>query len=126
MIDQISTSAHFWALLAALSVITYVCLDGFDLGVGILFCIEKNPEHRNLMVSTVAPLWDGNETWMVLGASLLYSAFPKAYSQLLTMLYMPILIMLCGLIFRGVAFEFRAKAERSLSFWNSAFFFHQH
>jgi cytochrome d ubiquinol oxidase subunit II len=110
-----------WAIIMAFAVIMYVILDGFDLGIGILFPWIPSKEHRDLMINSVAPLWDGNETWMVLGGATLYGAFPLAYSLLLPMLYMPIMIMLAALIFRGVAFEFRFKAHRSRFVWDIAF-----
>lgn len=111
-----------YAILIAFAVIMYVILDGFDLGIGILFPWIQDPHDRNLMVNSVAPVWDGNETWMVFGAALLYGGFPIAYSTLLPQLYIPILIMLAALIFRGVAFEFRFKAgPLSKGFWDTAF-----
>lgn len=100
---------------------TYVLLDGFDLGVGILFPWIKQSEFRDIMMSTVVPVWDGNETWLVFGAAALYAAFPVAYGILLPTLYMPIIILLVALIFRGVAFEFRFKAHKSQFIWDIAF-----
>lgn len=99
----------------------YVLLDGFDLGVGILFPWVKSSEYRDIMMSTVVPVWDGNETWLVFGAAALYAAFPIAYGILLPTLYMPIMILLVALIFRGVAFEFRFKAHKSQFIWDIAF-----
>ena len=99
----------------------YVLLDGFDLGVGILFPWIKQSEYRDIMMSTVVPVWDGNETWLVFGAAALYAAFPIAYGILLPTLYMPIMILLVALIFRGVAFEFRFKAHKSQFVWDIAF-----
>ncbi|QLH41814.1 MAG: cytochrome d ubiquinol oxidase subunit II [Coxiellaceae bacterium] len=99
----------------------YVVLDGFDLGIGILFPWVSGKEHRDIMMNSVAPVWDGNETWMVFGAAALYGAFPLAYSTLLPVLYLPLMIMLSALIFRGVAFEFRFKAHRSRFLWDIAF-----
>lgn len=110
-----------WAGITAFAVLMYVLLDGFDLGIGILFPWISGKENRDLMMNSVAPVWDGNETWMVLGAASLYGAFPIVYSLLLPTLYIPIMIMLAALIFRGVAFEFRFKAERSRPFWDVAF-----
>ncbi len=110
-----------WAGIIAFVVIMYVLLDGFDLGIGILFPWIPDRHHRDIMMNSVAPVWDGNETWMVFGGALLYGAFPLAYSTLLPTLYMPIMIMLAALIFRGVAFEFRFKAEKSLLLWDIAF-----
>ena len=102
----------FWAAIIALAVLLYVLLDGFDLGVGILFRWRPRDEDRDAMMNSVAPIWDGNETWLVLGGAGLFAAFPLAYAVFLPALYLPLLLMLIGLIFRGVAFEFRFKAER--------------
>ncbi len=110
-----------WAAIIAFGVIVYVILDGFDLGVGILFAWIHDDEHRSIMMDTVAPVWDGNETWLVLGGALLYGAFPAAYSTLLPTLYLPLMIMLAALIFRGVAFEFRHKAHTSRFIWDVSF-----
>lgn len=110
-----------WAGIIGFVIIMYVLLDGFDLGIGILYPFFKDNHHRDIMMSTVAPVWDGNETWMVLGGASLYGAFPMAYSILLPVLYLPILIMLAALIFRGIAFEFRFKAEKSQFLWNLSF-----
>ncbi len=110
-----------WAIIISFAIIMYVVLDGFDLGIGILFPWVKDHHHRDIMMSTVAPVWDGNETWLVLGAASLYASFPLAYSTLLPALYMPIMVMLAALIFRGVAFEFRFKAQRSRVIWDWAF-----
>ena len=102
-----------WAGLIAVSVLLYVTLDGFDLGIGILFPFAKSPGERDVMMNTIAPVWDGNETWLVLGGGGLLAAFPLAYSVLMPAFYLPVLLMLAGLILRGVAFEFRFKAQRS-------------
>lgn len=111
-----------WALIIAFGLMMYVILDGFDLGIGILFPFIRNPDHRDTMVNTVAPVWDGNETWLVLGGAALLAAFPLAYSVLLSALYIPIMMMLAGLIWRGVAFEFRFKASPAHKpFWDKAF-----
>lgn len=110
-----------WASIIAFAVIMYVILDGFDLGIGILFPWIVDREHRDVMINSIAPIWDGNETWMVFGGACLYGAFPLAYSTLLPALYMPIMAMLGALIFRGVAFEFRFKAEKSRFLWDIAF-----
>lgn len=110
-----------WAGIIAVGVFMYVFMDGFDLGVGILFPFAPDEEARGVMMNTVAPVWDGNETWLVLGGAGLLGAFPLAYSVLLPALYIPILIMLVALIFRGVAFEFRFKAERSRRIWDVSF-----
>lgn len=113
-----------WALLIATAVFLYVLLDGFDLGIGILFPLAPSNECRSRMMNSIAPFWDGNETWLVLGGGGLFAAFPLAYSIIMPALYMPIILMLLGLIFRGVAFEFRFKAsEKRRWIWDSAFHF---
>lgn len=113
--------ALIWAGIISFGIIMYVLLDGFDLGIGILFPFIKDHAQHDVMMNTVAPVWDGNETWLVLGGAALYAAFPIAYSVLLPTLYMPIMMMLAALIFRGVAFEFRFKAERARWLWDTAF-----
>src|SRR5439155_3686055 len=100
----------------------YVLLDGFDLGVGILFPFAASPAERDRMMASVAPIWDGNETWLVLGGAGLLAAFPYAYAALLPALYVPVLLMLMALILRGVAFEFRIGGRRrGRPFWTAAF-----
>jgi cytochrome d ubiquinol oxidase subunit II len=99
-----------WAGLIAFAVLAYVVLDGFDLGVGILFLAERRDEDRDTMVNSVAPVWDGNETWLVLGGGGLLAVFPLAYATILPALYPVLIAMLLALVFRGVAFEFRFKA----------------
>lgn len=116
-----TTLILIWAGILAFAVIMYVILDGFDLGIGILFPWIIDADERGTMINSVAPVWDGNETWMVFGAAALYGAFPLAYSTLLPLLYLPIMVMLAALIFRGVAFEFRFKANRSRLLWDVAF-----
>ncbi|CAI9122044.1 cytochrome d ubiquinol oxidase subunit II [Brytella acorum] len=96
-----------WSVILASAIMIYVVLDGFDLGIGMLFAVERDRGRRDVMVNTIAPVWDGNETWMVLGGAVLYGVYPGAYATLLPALYIPILLMLLALIFRGVAFEFR-------------------
>lgn len=110
-----------WAALIGTAVILYVILDGFDLGVGILYPFFKTDEEHDLMMNSVAPYWDGNETWLILGGGGLWVAFPKAYAIIMPGLYMPILIMLLALIFRGVAFEFRWVAKPKHFKWNLSF-----
>ncbi|MFE0753974.1 cytochrome d ubiquinol oxidase subunit II [Inquilinus sp. NPDC058860] len=110
-----------WAAIAAAGVFMYVLMDGFDLGVGILFPWARTEEDRDLMMSSVAPIWDGNETWLVLGGVVLLAVFPVAFSIILPALYLPITFMVMGLIFRGVAFEFRFKAHTSKWLWTVAF-----
>ena len=117
------TIATIWASLIATAVFLYVVMDGFDLGVGILFPWIRGREDRDLAVNTVAPVWDGNETWLILGGGGLFAAFPLAYAAILPAVYMPLIIMLLALVFRGVAFEmrFRAATPRQLRLWDYAF-----
>lgn len=111
-----------WAVIIIFGIMMYVVMDGFDLGIGILFPFVKDSRDRDVMMNTVAPVWDGNETWLVLGGAALFGAFPLAYSVVLSALYMPLILMLIGLIFRGVAFEFRFKAkEAKRHIWDKAF-----
>lgn len=110
-----------WGAIISFVIIMYVLLDGFDLGIGILFPFIQNSKERDIMMSTVTPLWDGNETWLVMGGASLYAAFPIAYSTLLPTLYLPIMIMLAALIFRGIAFEFRFKAHKHQILWDISF-----
>jgi cytochrome d ubiquinol oxidase subunit II len=111
-----------WAGLIATSVLLYVLLDGFDLGVGILFPFARGPSERDAMMNSIAPYWDGNETWLVLGGGGLFAAFPLAYAIVGPALYLPIMLMLLALILRGVAFEFRAHGrKRGKPFWTAAF-----
>ena len=113
-----------WAGLIAVSVLLYVLLDGFDLGVGVLFPFSHSREDRDVMMNTVAPVWDGNETWLVLGGGGLLAAFPLAYSILMPAFYLPVILMLAGLILRGVAFEFRFRGQRrGRPFWTAMFGF---
>lgn len=110
-----------WLCIIAVGVAVYVILDGFDLGIGILFAFSRGHAHRDLMMNSVAPVWDGNETWLVLGGTALLAAFPQAYAILLSALYVPLMLMLTALIFRGVSFEFRFKAHKSRFLWDIAF-----
>jgi cytochrome d ubiquinol oxidase subunit II len=112
-----------WAALLATAVFLYVCMDGFDLGLGILFPWLRDKADRDVMVNSVAPVWDGNETWLVMGGGGLLAVFPLAYAVILPALYMPIILMLLALIFRGVSFEMRFKAEtpRAQLWWDRAF-----
>ncbi|EAA25656.1 cytochrome d ubiquinol oxidase subunit II [Rickettsia sibirica] len=113
-----------WGGLIATAICLYVLLDGFDLGVGILFPFAPTDDCRHKMINSIAPFWDGNETWLVLGGGGLFAAFPLAYSLLMPALYIPIILMLLGLIFRGVAFEFRFKAHIGHRYiWDYAFHF---
>ncbi len=102
-------------------IIMYVILDGFDLGIGILFFWVKSPRDKDIMMNSIAPLWDGNETWLVLGGAALFAAFPKAYGLILSALYLPLIFFLLGLILRGIAFEFRFKATRHQYLWDYSF-----
>ncbi|MDB2415042.1 cytochrome d ubiquinol oxidase subunit II [Rickettsiales bacterium] len=113
-----------WGILIATAVFLYVLLDGFDLGIGILFPLAPSDKCRDRMINSIAPFWDGNETWLVLGGGGLFAAFPLAYSILMPAFYIPIIIMLLGLIMRGVAFEFRFKASKKQRLlWDLAFHF---
>ncbi len=110
-----------WAGLIAFAVLAYVVLDGFDLGIGILFPLFKQERERDVLMNSVAPVWDGNETWLVLGGGGLLAAFPLAYATILPALYAPLTVMLLGLIFRGVAFEFRWRTARWKGVWDWSF-----
>jgi cytochrome bd ubiquinol oxidase subunit II len=111
----------FWVAILAVSILLYVLLDGFDLGVGILFGLAGNEERRRAMMSAVAPVWDGNETWLVVAGVVLWGAFPIVYAALFSAFYLPLLVMLAGLILRGVAFEYRNKTERLRWIWDAGF-----
>jgi cytochrome bd ubiquinol oxidase subunit II len=111
----------FWVAVLAISILLYVLLDGFDLGVGMLFGMTGDEERRSAMLSAVSPVWDGNETWLVVTGVVLWGAFPPVYATLLSAFYLPLLLMLAGLILRGVAFEFRARADASRWVWDIAF-----
>jgi cytochrome d ubiquinol oxidase subunit II len=114
--------ALFWAGVLACSILLYVMLDGFDLGVGVLFGTTRDEARRVRMMDTIAPFWDGNETWLVMTGAGLFAAFPDAYALFLGAFYFPVLLMLFGLIFRGVAFEFRFRSERMRPVWDWGFF----
>jgi cytochrome bd quinol oxidase subunit 2 apoprotein (EC 1.10.3.-) len=107
----------------AFGILMYIVLDGFDLGVGILFPFMPDEKTRDTAIASIAPVWDGNETWLVLGAALLYGAFPDAYSVVLPAFYIPVMVLLFALILRGVTFEFRGKAHRSKHIWSILFAF---
>jgi cytochrome bd ubiquinol oxidase subunit II len=111
-----------WTIIVAVAVFMYVLLDGFDLGIGILFPMARDDDARTLMMNSVAPIWDGNETWLVLGGLALLAVFPLAFAIIIPAVYFPLLLMLLGLIFRGVAFEFRLKDTRHRHWWDLAFF----
>jgi cytochrome bd ubiquinol oxidase subunit II len=112
----------FWAGVIALSILIYIILDGFDLGVGILFGTTPVEEHRQEMLNTIAPFWDGNQTWLVIIGASLFAAFPVVYAVFLGAFYIPILLLLFGLIFRGIAFEFRGRAKQMMWLWDWGFF----
>jgi cytochrome bd ubiquinol oxidase subunit II len=113
-----------WYALIGTAIFLYVMLDGFDLGVGILFPFAPSEKCQDRMMGSIAPFWDGNETWLVLGGGGLFAAFPLAYATLMPAFYIPIIVMLLGLILRGVSFEFRFKAkQRSKKRWGYVFHF---
>src|ERR1700722_900815 len=111
----------FWTSLLAISILLYVLLDGADLGIGMLFGLTQGEANRRVMLKAVSPIWDGNETWLVGTGVILWGAFPMVYATLLSALYLPLLVMLSGLILRGVAFESRHRAERTRWVWDIAF-----
>jgi cytochrome bd ubiquinol oxidase subunit II len=113
---------NFWAAVLGLGLLLYVVLDGFDLGVGILFGFTRDEVARRHMLSAISPVWDGNETWLVIGGTVLWAAFPTAYALILSAFYLPICLMLSALILRGVAFEFRQRASAHTRFvWDIGF-----
>jgi len=117
-----SNLALFWAAVIAVSILIYVILDGFDLGVGVLFGAARDEAVRVDMMDAIAPVWDGNETWLVVVGTSLFAAFPVAYAVFMGAYYIPVLLLLFGLIFRGVAFEFRSRTERMRPLWDWGFF----
>ncbi|MGA7760529.1 MAG: cytochrome d ubiquinol oxidase subunit II [Candidatus Binataceae bacterium] len=112
---------YFAFALVALAVLLYVLMDGWDLGVGILFPIAAREQERDEMMASIAPFWDGNETWLVFGGVTLFAAFPEVYALTLQIMYLPVMVMLFALVFRGISFEFRSHAKASKTFWNWAF-----
>lgn len=114
--------ATAFAFIIAFAIFAYVVLDGFDLGAALLFPAFPHRRDRDVIMNTVAPVWDGNETWLILGGGALFAAFPLAYAILMPAIYMPAMAMLLGLVFRGVAFEFRWRTERGRFVWDFAFF----
>ncbi|PWQ93958.1 cytochrome d ubiquinol oxidase subunit II [Leucothrix arctica] len=114
--------SFIWAIIIAFAVLTYVMLDGFDLGIGILFPFADSEQDKSVMMNSIAPVWDGNETWLVLGGGGLFAVFPLAYAVIMPALYMPITLMLLALIFRGVAFEYRWRTVSWKPVWDAAFF----
>jgi len=119
--DMATVLPVIWFGVIGFGVLMYVLLDGFVLGLGILAPFAETEEQLDHMMNTAAPIWDGNETWLVLGGAGLLAAFPKAYAVVLSALYLPVLMMLIALVFRGVAFEFRFKAHRAKAAWGLAF-----
>lgn len=111
----------FWVCVLALTIFLYVTLDGFDLGVGMLLPFVRDERGKRSMLAAIAPVWDGNETWLVLNGTILFGMFPLTYATLLSAFYLPLIFMLSALIFRGVAFEFREKSKRTRRFWDVAF-----
>jgi cytochrome d ubiquinol oxidase subunit II len=111
----------FWTSLLAISILLYVLLDGADLGIGMLFGLTQGEANRRVMLKAVSPIWDGNETWLVVSGVILWGAFPLVYATLLSALYLPFYLMLAGLILRGVAFEFRDKTQRLRWIWDFSF-----
>jgi cytochrome bd ubiquinol oxidase subunit II len=111
----------FWVAILAVSILLYVLLDGFDLGIGILFGFTADEQRRRAMMSAVAPVWDGNETWLVVAGVVLWGAFPVVYATVFSAFYLPLLVMLAGLILRGVAFEYRNKTEPLRWIWDAGF-----
>jgi cytochrome bd ubiquinol oxidase subunit II len=116
------TILMFWACALACTILLYVLLDGFDLGVGILFGLTRSEARRAAMMGAIAPVWDGNETWLVLTGPTLFGAFPLVYSVLLSAFYLPVIAMLIALVLRGIAFEFRYKTLRMRWVWDAGFF----
>jgi len=112
---------NFWVSVLALSILLYVLLDGFDIGIGILYGFAREDRARRAMMSAVAPVWDGNETWLIVSGVVLWGAFPIVYATLFSAFYLPLLFMLAGLILRGVAFEFRNKARHLSWVWDAGF-----
>jgi cytochrome d ubiquinol oxidase subunit II len=119
--NEILDLVPIWTLILGLAVFFYVLLDGFDLGVGILYGLAPNTASRNIIMNSIAPIWDGNETWLVLGGLGLLAAFPLAFAIIIPAVYFPILVMLLALVFRGVAFEFRFRDGENKTFWDHAF-----
>ena len=111
----------FWVALLAISILIYLLLDGFDLGVGMLFLLPNSEARRRAMLGAIAPFWDGNETWLVVTGVILWGAFPVVYATVLSAFYLPVIFMLLGLILRGVSFEFRNKALQARWIWNLCF-----
>jgi cytochrome d ubiquinol oxidase subunit II len=120
---QVLDFVPIWTLILGMAVFFYVLLDGFDLGVGMLYGFAPDTASRNTIMNSIAPVWDGNETWLVFGGLGLLSAFPLAFAIIIPAVYFPILVMLLALVFRGVAFEFRFRDAEHKTFWDHAFFY---
>ena len=118
---QVLDFVPIWTLILGMAVFFYVLLDGFDLGVGILYGLAPDTTSRNTIMNSIAPIWDGNETWLVFGGLGLFAAFPVAFAVIIPAVYFPILVMLLALVFRGVAFEFRFRDAEHKTFWDHAF-----
>src|SRR5215813_7296528 len=116
--SQVLDLVPVWTLLLGLAVFLYVLLDGFDLGVGMLFGLAPDAASRDKIMNTIAPIWDGNETWLIFGGLGLLAAFPLAFAIIIPAVYFPILVMLLSLVFRGVAFEFRFRDAEHRTFWD--------
>ena len=121
MFEHMSALPIAWLAIIGLAIAMYVILDGFTLGIGILFSFFKGSEERDVMMGAASPVWDGNQTWMILAGAGLYGAFPLVYATVLPALYLPLVLMLLALIFRGIAFEFRAKSTRYRHMFDMAF-----
>lgn len=119
--SQVLDLVPIWTLILGIAVFFYVLLDGFDLGVGMLYGLAPDTASRNTIMNSIAPIWDGNETWLVLGGLGLLAAFPLAFAVIIPAVYFPILVMLLALVFRGVAFEFRFRDAEHKTFWDHAF-----
>ncbi|MCC8943561.1 cytochrome d ubiquinol oxidase subunit II [Bradyrhizobium sp. Arg62] len=118
---QVLDLVPIWTVILGLAVFFYVLLDGFDLGVGMLYGLALDTRARNTIMNSIAPIWDGNETWLLLGGIGLLAAFPVAFAVIIPAVYFPILVMLLALVFRGLAFEFRFRDAENRTFWDHAF-----
>jgi cytochrome d ubiquinol oxidase subunit II len=119
--DVVLSFVPIWTVILGVGIFLYVLLDGFDLGVGMLYGFAPDTHSRNLVMNCIAPVWDGNETWLVLGGIALLAAFPLAFAIIIPALYFPVLVMLLALAFRGVAFEFRFRDAGHKTFWDHGF-----
>src|SRR5688572_12620789 len=121
VMNEVLDFVPIWTLILGVGVFFYVLLDGFDLGVGMLYGLAPDTGARNVIMNSIAPVWDGNETWLILGGVGLLAAFPLAFAIIIPALYFPILVMLLALVFRGVAFEFRFRDAEHRTFWDHGF-----